>query len=115
MNEHGDLYFLLHKFGVQIYPFKLDKLKKNSAKGKKLWLKKGEQSSLLDDAKYYLERNDSRNVLSRCCMKLHGFFTNYVSYCSICSRPSTYQVFFLSVTLKNLASNYLKMYRGPIK
>ena len=31
--------FLLHKFGVQIYPFKLDKLKKNSAKGKKIWLK----------------------------------------------------------------------------
>ena len=76
--------------------------------------KKRAQSSLLGDAKYYIERNDSRNVLSRCCIKLQDFFTNYVSYCSIRSRLSTYQVF-LSVALKTLASSYLKMYRKPIK
>ena len=28
LNEHGDLYFLLHKFGVQIIPCKLEKLKR---------------------------------------------------------------------------------------
>ena len=30
LNEHGDLYFLLHHFGVQIIPFKLKKIKKLS-------------------------------------------------------------------------------------
>ena len=32
--EQGDLYFSLYNFGVQIYPFKLERLKKSS-KGKK--------------------------------------------------------------------------------
>ena len=34
MNEHGDLYFLFHNFGVQIVPFKLDKYQ-NLIEGKK--------------------------------------------------------------------------------
>ena len=28
VNEHGNLYFLLHNFGGQIIPFKLEELKK---------------------------------------------------------------------------------------
>ena len=31
LNEHGDLYFVLHNFGVQIMPFKI-KIKNNSKK-----------------------------------------------------------------------------------
>ena len=31
------------------------------------------------------------------------------------SRISTYQVFFLSIALQTLASNYLKMYREAVK
>ena len=38
VNEHGNLYFLLHNFGGQIIPFKLEELKKNIG-GKKIHLK----------------------------------------------------------------------------
>ena len=34
LNEHGDLYFLLHNFGVQIISFKLKKKNLNFSEGK---------------------------------------------------------------------------------
>ena len=42
------------------------------------------------DANYDLDRNDSRNVLSRCRLNLHDFPTNYISNSSIRSSLSTY-------------------------
>ena len=59
-------------------------------------------------------KHDSRNKLCRCRFKIALFFTNYLSNCSIRSRLSTCQVF-PNVTLNTFASNYLKMYREPIK
>ena len=46
VNKHGDLYFLLKNFAVQMVLFELDK-------------------PLLEDAHYDLENNDPRNVLIR--------------------------------------------------
>ena len=39
VNKQGDLYFLLHNFGEQIVSFKLEKLKRDIRKGKKVNLK----------------------------------------------------------------------------
>ena len=66
------------------------------------------------DANYDLDRNDSRNVLSRCSLNFRDFPTNYISNCSIRSRLSTYQVF-SSVTLKSLASCSSKMHCEAMK
>ena len=38
LNEHGDLYFLLHNFGVQIIPFKSKNVLKYLSEGKKIYL-----------------------------------------------------------------------------
>ena len=72
------------------------------------------RSSLLEDTNYDLDRNDSRNVLSRCSLNFRDFPTNYISNCSIRSRLSTYQVF-SSVTLKSLASCSSKMHCEAMK
>ena len=53
---------------------------------------KSVQKARLDDTNYDLESNDSRNVLSRCRLKLRDFFfTNYITNCSIRLILSTYQ------------------------
>ena len=57
-------------FFVKIIPFKFTKFK---AKGKKD-MAKSVQKARLDDTNYDLESNDSRNVLSRCRLKLRDFF-----------------------------------------
>ena len=46
---------------------------------------KSVQKARLGDTNYDLESNDSRNVLSRCRLKLRDFFifTNYITNCSI--------------------------------
>ena len=49
--------FLLHKFGVQIIPFKLEKSLKKTSKGKKESYKPA-RSLLREDANYDHERND---------------------------------------------------------
>ena len=55
LNEHGDLYFSLHNFGVQIIPFKY------------IFILTIRGKTLPRDVNYDLENNNSRNVLSRCC------------------------------------------------
>ena len=60
LNEHSDLYFLFHNFGVQIIPFKTRK--KDIAK-----------SPLPRNLNYDLENNDSKTVLSRRRFKLSDF------------------------------------------
>ena len=55
----------------------------------------GAQSPLLKEANYDPERNDSRKNLSRYRLNLRDIPTNYISNCSIHSRLTTYQVFFL--------------------
>ena len=37
LNKHGDLYLLLHNFGVQIIPFKRNTFKEKLSEGKKIW------------------------------------------------------------------------------
>ena len=49
------------------------KFKANSLKEKKD-MAKSVQKARLDDTNYDLESNDSRNVLSRCRLKLRDFF-----------------------------------------
>ena len=70
-NEHGDLYFLLHKIVVQIIAFQVKKIKKKIVRKekKKISLKECTQP-FLQDANYDLENNDSRNVLSQCRLEL---------------------------------------------
>ena len=83
--------FLLHNFGEQIIPSKLEKLKKN-IEGKKRYIEKRVRSMLLEDANYDFESNDSRNVLSRCCLKVQDFSTDYTLNYS----DDTLETFFLS-------------------
>ena len=89
VNEHGNLYFLLHNFGGQIIPFKLEELKN-------YWRKKDTSKSAHQAccSRMQSSPNDSRNVLSQCSLKLSDFSTNYILHCSIHWRLSTYQVFF---------------------
>ena len=60
-------------FFVKIIPSKFTKFKANSLKEKKD-MAKSVQKARLDDTNYDLESNDSRNVLSRCRLKLRDFF-----------------------------------------
>ena len=48
LNEHGDLYFLLHDFGVQIILFKLKKImvRKNYSEGKNVKAKRVHKTDL---------------------------------------------------------------------
>ena len=79
LSSLGDLYFLLHNFGEQIIPFKLGKLKNNYLKGKKDEAKSVHEAHyLLEDLNYNLERNYSRNILSRRRLNLGNFPTNYI-------------------------------------
>ena len=59
---------------------------------------------LLEGANYDLENIDSRNVLSPWRLKVSDWSINYILHCLICSKRSTYQVFFfnnfLSATAK---------------
>ena len=55
---------------------------KTCSKGKK---DKAKSVTRPEDANYDFERNNSRNVLSRCCLNFHDFLTNYEQNCSICS------------------------------
>ena len=66
--EYDELYFLLHDFGVQFIPIKLGNLKKIYRREKKEMQLKTCTEPV--DANYNLESNDSRNVLSRCRLKL---------------------------------------------
>ena len=48
-----------------------------------------------------MKKTDSRNVFSRCCLKLRVFFLRlYIKLFHALERLSTYQAFFSSVTLK---------------
>ena len=47
---------------------------KTCLKGKK---DKAKSVTRPEDANYDFERNNSRNVLSRCCLNFHDFLTNY--------------------------------------
>ena len=68
-NEHGDLYFLLHTFGVKIILFKLKKKKI-------VWKEKDIANWLLHDANDDLKNNDWENVLSQCHLELCDFSSN---------------------------------------
>ena len=60
LNEHSDLYFLLHNFVAQIIPFKSKNCFYNLSEGKDI-------AKIVQRPPYYdLKNNDSRNVLSRC-------------------------------------------------
>ena len=63
LNERGDLYFLLHKFGEQIILFNL-RIGKNCSEGKKD-IANYCTKPIRQDANYDLENNDSRNILSQ--------------------------------------------------
>ena len=93
----------------------MEKLKKNVMKWKNDIAQSVHEALSSDGANYDLEGNDSRNVFSQFRLKLRLFSTNYISNCSIRSRISTYQVFFLSIALQTLGSNYLKMYCEAVK
>ena len=90
LNEHGDQYFLLHNFGVEITPFKSKRIKKNYQKEKKISLKTYTEplthGSIINND---LENNDSKNVSSRGCFSLSDFSINYKRQSSICSRLPT--------------------------
>ena len=103
--EYDELYFLLHDFGVQFIPIKLGNLKKIYRREKKEMQLKTCTEPV--DANYNLESNDSRNVLSRCRLKLCDLSLNHTSKYSKCSRLSIHK-FFIIVTLKTLASSYRK-------
>ena len=109
LKEHGDLYFsLLHNSGIKFIPFQLGDFKKRSSKGNK---DKARQSPLLQDANYDLERNNSRNILSRCHLNFRDFPANYILKLS-----HTLKTLFLSsFTLKTLVSSWSKMYRELMK
>ena len=68
-NEPGDLYFLLHTFGVKIILFKLKK--------KKLCGRKKDIANwVLHNANDDLKNNDWENVLSQCHLELCDFSSN---------------------------------------
>ena len=92
LNEHGNLYFLLHNDSVSIILLDLKKNKKNLSEGKKTWVKECTKP-LLCDVNYDRENIDSTNALRPRRFKYHGFSTNFICYCSICSTLSTRRVF----------------------
>ena len=61
-----------------------------------------------------LKRRLKEHFASRCRKKLRDFSANYITNCSIHSRLSTH-LFFSRVALKTFVSNYLKLYREPMK
>ena len=84
--------------------------------GKEICNQQYGQSALLEDTNYDLTSNESRNVLNGFLLKLRDISSNYILNCSIHSRLSSYQVFFLSsISLKTLASSYRKMYHEARK
>ena len=89
LHEHGDLYFSLYNFGVQIYPFKLEKLKKSS-KGKKDTAKRVHKARYLVMEIMTLKKRLEERFES---IKLLDFPTYYKSNCFLHSRLSTFQVF----------------------
>ena len=109
VNKHGDLYFLLQNFDVQIVLFELDNFKKKFIGEKKKIQQNACTKSLLEDANYDLENNDPRKVLIRCCLDLFEFF--HKIYIALFLMLGTFYLssYFLSITLKNFASSYQKM------
>ena len=107
----GDLYFFSNTL---IDTLKLEKLKK-FIKKKKIWLKPCTKP-VTRWCNHDLENNDSRNVLSRSCLKLGVFLLRlYVKLFHALERISTYQVFFLWCYFKTLAFSHHEMYREPMK
>lgn len=102
VNEHSDLHFLLYNFSEQTFPFKLDDLETNSAKGKKF-----PQTPLPDDANYELQSHDSWNVQSRCRIKLRDFSQIIYQIVPYARDPLPVN-FFLNVSLNTPTSSYLK-------
>ena len=96
LNEHGDLYFLLHKNIVHIILLNL------KIKNKKICRKE-------KNANYDHENNKSTKAFCPCCFKLCDLSPNFIWYCSICSTLSTCQVFFPSVPLVKYVLSYCKM------
>ena len=88
---HAHFLSPIHKLAIS--NLKLIRELKNCFEEKKTWSLKRAQSPLLEDANYDLERNDSKNILSRCRLNLRDISTNYTSNYSIRSRLSTYQVY----------------------
>ena len=94
----GDLYFFSNTL---IDTLKLEKLKK-FIKKKKIWLKPCTKP-VTRWCNHDLENNDSRNVLSRSCLKLDAFSSGYMSNFSMRSRDFIpIKFFFFGVTLKPL-------------
>ena len=60
MNDHSDLYLLLHNFVVQMIPFKLEKFKK--IQREKRYGEKRAQSLLHDNANYDLKNKNSHKL-----------------------------------------------------
>ena len=69
VNEHGDLYFLLHNFGTLIILSMLKKLKEICWSRLKDLVESVQKKSLVNHANYDLENKDLRNVLSYCRLK----------------------------------------------
>lgn len=77
LNEQGDLYFLLTNFGMSHKPLWIEETKKKIIMGRK---GKAKSVDEVEDANYN-QSNDSRNLLSQCCLNcLVFFFTNYILF-----------------------------------
>ena len=77
LNEHGDLYCLLHNNSVHISLFDLRKIKKNVSDGKKI-LVKACTKPLLWDANYDRGNNNYMNALRPRRFKWCNFSTNFM-------------------------------------
>ena len=99
VNNHSDRYLLLHNFVVQMIPFKLEKLKKNSEEKK-------DMAKSVHKACY---------IIMQITILKTTTLTNYIIIKLLHTPETFYLSNFFNVSLYTLSSSFLKMYCDLIK